>query len=408
MEINLGNYIELERSEVEEIMEKMCINVKEVTNVRNFLNSQKIVMTSFFLKLSRNTIRAFLNHMLWKEEFFLEKFVDDSDDLYDKFNIFKESATKMIENASNCEICYDEMTHISLKSCQHAFCELCLATYFTIKIDENSDIIKCPCFECNNIIEDELIKQLVSPDHLKKYQKRVLDEFIFNNLKLKNCQAPNCELVFKLLDSTSPTPIVCSRGHEFCFHCNFETSHYPLPCKMLQDWIYLLSHFGKTPASSIWIKENTKPCPKCKRPILKHEGCDHMYCTLCSHSYNWSEVTNFDTEKPFFVPSNEKDLELTMNVKRRKNDSSNFEKKLKTYDLEKIDNCTAKYIAALAEYRNEIKTEHYINDYKVLNTIKLLKKYNKLLIITAVLDFFMKVNLKIYCINLKLNLEFSG
>lgn len=32
-----------------------------------------------------------------------------------------------------------------------------------------------------------------------------------------------------------------------------------------------------------WIMANTKPCPKCHRPIEKNQGCMHMTC---------SQVTN--------------------------------------------------------------------------------------------------------------------
>ena len=28
-----------------------------------------------------------------------------------------------------------------------------------------------------------------------------------------------------------------------------------------------------------WILANTKPCPKCKRPIEKNQGCMHMNCS---------------------------------------------------------------------------------------------------------------------------------
>ena len=30
-----------------------------------------------------------------------------------------------------------------------------------------------------------------------------------------------------------------------------------------------------------WILANTKPCPKCHRPIEKNQGCMHMTCSQC-------------------------------------------------------------------------------------------------------------------------------
>lgn len=35
-----------------------------------------------------------------------------------------------------------------------------------------------------------------------------------------------------------------------------------------------------------WILANTKPCPKCKNPIEKNQGCMHMVCR-CGHQFCW-------------------------------------------------------------------------------------------------------------------------
>jgi hypothetical protein len=36
-----------------------------------------------------------------------------------------------------------------------------------------------------------------------------------------------------------------------------------------------------------WILANTKPCPKCYRPIEKNQGCMHMTCSQCRHEFCW-------------------------------------------------------------------------------------------------------------------------
>lgn len=328
--------------------------------------------------------------MNWKEDAFLEKYTDNYNDLFRKCNIFDSEVIVMENFTCRCEICYEE-PFLSLKGCQHQYCENCLQNYMTIKIDDGIDsgIIKCPAYKCNNLIPDELIQQIVIQSVFEKYQQRILDDFIFMHLKLQNCPAPNCKVVINLLDSTAPSPVICLCGTEFCFHCDFEISHYPLPCKMLREFTALMAHFGKTPASSQWIQNNTKPCPKCRRPILKHEGCDHMNCSQCGHSYNWSSVTTHDSDKPFFVPSNVPNVELTLDTKRKKIEQDVDSERFKNYDLEKFDACTSKYVAALAMYRIEMPIGDETN-YEVMNAVKALKKCNKLLVMLAVLEFFIE------------------
>ena len=36
-----------------------------------------------------------------------------------------------------------------------------------------------------------------------------------------------------------------------------------------------------------FLLENTKPCPKCRNPIQKNAGCNHMTCAKCNSSWCW-------------------------------------------------------------------------------------------------------------------------
>jgi hypothetical protein len=154
---------------------------------------------------------------------------------------------------------------------------------------------------------------------------------------------------------------------------------------MIKEWTALLLRFGKTPASTEWIQKNTKPCPKCNRPILKHEGCDHMHCTQCGLDYSWSRVSTHESKTPFFVPSEAPQVELKVQAKRQKlSDKSD-----RNYDLQKIDTCTTKYVAALAVYREKPPLECQ-SDMEIMSAIKALKKCNHLLIASSILEFFTK------------------
>lgn len=43
-----------------------------------------------------------------------------------------------------------------------------------------------------------------------------------------------------------------------------------------------------TVASVLLLKNDTKPCPNCKIPVYKTEGCDQMFCTQCKRLWSWN------------------------------------------------------------------------------------------------------------------------
>ena len=40
-------------------------------------------------------------------------------------------------------------------------------------------------------------------------------------------------------------------------------------------------------ATSTWLVQFTKDCPKCKVAINKDGGCNHMHCKQCDHHFCW-------------------------------------------------------------------------------------------------------------------------
>ena len=38
-------------------------------------------------------------------------------------------------------------------------------------------------------------------------------------------------------------------------------------------------------ANCLWLVTNSKPCPNCKSPIQKNEGCNHMKCSKVSDPF---------------------------------------------------------------------------------------------------------------------------
>jgi len=36
-----------------------------------------------------------------------------------------------------------------------------------------------------------------------------------------------------------------------------------------------------------WINLYTKPCPRCRKPIEKNQGCNHINCVSCKFDFCW-------------------------------------------------------------------------------------------------------------------------
>ena len=91
----------------------------------------------------------------------------------------------------------------------------------------------------------------------------------------------------------------CSKNHFWCFDCG-GAPHAPCSCELWQAWAGLVKKkttidifTGKSDDAAVaalndeWVTRNTKPCPKCKSPVLKDDGCNHMTCRIASCKHEW-------------------------------------------------------------------------------------------------------------------------
>jgi len=88
---------------------------------------------------------------------------------------------------------------------------------------------------------------------------------------------------YDLMSSEEPR-----KAHRFCFQCGEPRIHWPIPCERLTEWKDAVAkQIGDVDdgfdgdlsgnekfndvAQKLWMKANTRPCPKCKAPIQKNE-----------------------------------------------------------------------------------------------------------------------------------------
>ncbi|KAG8200864.1 hypothetical protein JTE90_015769 [Oedothorax gibbosus] len=237
------------------------------------------------------------------------------------------SKTPVVKEELTCNICTlnisaDESIPVP---CYHQFCKECWKTYLTAKIYEGeAHHILCPAYECAYVVPVDVIEMLVSADTVKKYLQFDIKAFVESNPTMKWCPYPSCARAVKIPDmekslnevmtiSFSSVPSVshsvdCGNGHYFCWECSGE-AHAPCNCDKWQEWQKKIAEikpqelkntYSETEEAenSLWMVSNSKPCPNCKCPIQRNEGCNHMKCTKCKYEYCWVCLESWKKHSP--------------------------------------------------------------------------------------------------------------
>jgi len=271
-----------------------------------------VVETNDIIGIKPTQLRILLNKFNWDKELLLEKFYlgdTEQESLFKEAHIVykKEPPQNAVEeDTAECEICMADYTTklmIGL-DCGHKFCKSCWTNFLKGKIiDEGqSQTISCPSYECDILVDDELVMNLIQDKQVKeRYQYLITDGFVQCSRTLRWCPTPDCHHVIK----TSPgeKAVECSKCElVFCFKCG-ENWHAPINCEYLKKWQKKCADDSET---SHWINANTKECPKCKVVIEKNGGCNHMVCrsTTCKYEFCWACLGAWDPHGPAWYTCN--------------------------------------------------------------------------------------------------------
>ncbi|KAK5581486.1 hypothetical protein RB653_001519 [Dictyostelium firmibasis] len=210
------------------------------------------------------------------------------------------TTTTTIENSSpiliECSICCCEYSSQSSSEqmiellCGHRFCKECMISYFRVSIQDGNGAmnqIKCPQSQClNNCIDEVTIEITLNQDN-NIYSKRNLKNFIkditYSRPNTFQCPEIDCNRLL-LLDNNNNrincySPYVqCNDEHIFCLYCKQPGLHWPMPCNKNVN-------LGNELLSYEWIIRNTIICDKCKYPIEKNGGCNHLTCSRCGYQF---------------------------------------------------------------------------------------------------------------------------
>ncbi|CAD8113857.1 unnamed protein product [Paramecium sonneborni] len=176
-----------------------------------------------------------------------------------------------------CGICLGEyQDKQKALNCRHEFCKQCLQNYLDNKINNGQVLeIECPQQKCDNYFNDEIIKSLVNDEQYQKYEKFKRQKLLDRDETVRWCVRPGCDKYIKGKSLLSNT-VKCECGQEICYECRRE-DHPGMTCEEALDKYY------EQTLKQLVIQR----CPKCKAPIQKKEGCNHMTCYQCRFQFCW-------------------------------------------------------------------------------------------------------------------------
>lgn len=185
---------------------------------------------------------------------------------------------------THCMICFAETPDRISRTlcCSGVICLSCLEAHIVSKINEAIVAIICPLGNCDSLVSEEEIRQLVPDEVFEKYERFKVE--VEQNPGIKIC--PGCSRIYQHPDlekverekvsRPEVMKVTCSKCRlVWCFACQAPW-HHGLTC----------NEFCKGDKSlKIWAKNRGQParnacrCPKCHVFIQKSSGCDHMCCS---------------------------------------------------------------------------------------------------------------------------------
>lgn len=164
-------------------------------------------------------------------------------------------------------------------------CRPCFLRHVEVEIDsKNWDQVACP--ECAIVLEYNEVKKMTSSEKFEKYEEASLRAALAGDGDYRHCFSPTCN-AGQLHTGGADEPIFrCGAcGHKHCVACEANW-HEDETCTQYQDR-RRVERGVENDQSQQEVEKLSKPCPKCKVPIEKNNGCDHMTCSRCRHHFCW-------------------------------------------------------------------------------------------------------------------------
>jgi len=185
-----------------------------------------------------------------------------------------------------CGICFDDIPikDIVFATCKHNFCTTCWNGYLENKVKDGEVLkLNCPAPKCRRAVERKEIKERLTPEMFEKFNRFYTQAQLSLNPNARWCPTPNCDQV--MFGTKSNPQLKCPKcGHEICFRCNHDW--HTGTCERAARGLVGVAA-DRAAFAAYALVANIKPCPSCRAPIEKNEGCNHMTCQRCKYEFCW-------------------------------------------------------------------------------------------------------------------------
>lgn len=248
-----------------------------------------IMKISTVLSISKVEAAILLRHYNWSVSKVNDEWFADEEKVREAVGLLERPAVEFTSTKEmTCGICFETFPGSMMKAaaCGHPFCNECWAGYMGTSINGGPGclMLRCPDPPCGAAVGQDMINTVASKEDKDKYARYFLRSYIEDNRKAKWCPAPGCEYAVDFVVGSGNYDVNCRCSYSFCWNCT-EEAHRPVDCGTVAKWI--LKNTAESENMN-WILANSKPCPKCKRPIEKNQGCMHITCTPpCKFEFCW-------------------------------------------------------------------------------------------------------------------------
>ncbi|KAA0149824.1 hypothetical protein FNF29_05650 [Cafeteria roenbergensis] len=190
----------------------------------------------------------------------------------------------------DCPACFDCVPYKEADAlpCGDWLCAACWRSHLAATLALGpGEVVNARCPACPERIRWRMWSTYCTAEQAAMVSERATQHLQDTWQSVRSCPAPGCSRTATYHKQTV-REIACECGHHWCFSCAREW-HGPSTCAESGKWAL---HADEDAVDMQWILANAKPCPSCKRPIEKNDGCLHMTCGKgsgagCGHEFCW-------------------------------------------------------------------------------------------------------------------------